>query len=81
MNGPNVLAWRIGAIIVIVEPLKKCPKSAWPMNCHKYLKTRANGEFFSALTPQTVLSPALLLLQVRLSVLGVVEHTTGLDWR
>ena len=52
------LAWgqdleAMGVIIVIVEPLRKFQKSAWPMNCQKYLKTRANIEGFSTLTPQT----------------------------
>ena len=53
---PHVRAWRIGVIIVIVEPPKKCHKSAWPMNCKKYLKKGGNCEGFSTLIPQTALA-------------------------
>ena len=49
----HVLAWHMGMITVIVEPQRKCHKGAWPMNCQKYLKTRANCESFLTLTPQT----------------------------
>ena len=52
LTRPYMLAWRMGVIIVIVEPPRKCHKSAWPMNCRKYLKTRANCKGFSTLTPR-----------------------------
>ena len=50
LTRPHVRAWGIGVIIVIVEPLRKCQKSAWSMNCRKYFRTRAYCE---VLKPQT----------------------------
>ena len=35
---------------------EKCHKSAWPMNCKKYLKKGGNCEGFSTLIPQTALA-------------------------
>ena len=43
---PPVRARRMCVVIVIVEPRRKCPKSAWPMNCRKNLNTKANCEVF-----------------------------------
>ena len=60
---PHVLAWRLGMIIaaIVGPPSKRLPKvtkSAWPMNCGKCLKTRANSKVFQpsvvSLTPKTV---------------------------
>ena len=50
---------------LFVEPpsLRKCPKSAWPMNFRKYLKTRANWEGFSTLNPQTAFRALLQVYQ------------------
>ena len=50
---PHVLFWCMVVIVVIVEPPRKCPKSAWHMHGRKYLKKRANCEGFSTLTLQT----------------------------
>ena len=52
---PPARTWRVGVIIVIVEPPTKCHKSAWPMNYRKYLKTRADRRGLSTLTPQTAI--------------------------
>ena len=72
----------MGVILVIVEPPRKCPESAWPMNGWKYFKTRANTEGFSTLTPQTrcLCLPVCMCVCVSISVCVSVCKALVAGW-
>ena len=78
-NWPHVLAWQMGVVIVIVEPLRKCPKSAWPMNCQKYLKKGPSVRVFQPSPPRLVDSAIILAFEQKISNLQL-NFKISVDW-